>query len=163
MSHSTQKKDGFTILELLVVIAIISILAAIVWAYMSQSRDRGGDAGVKSNVLNARSQAEFFFNGSATSTNSYVGVCNDGKNGIYKRLQAAARASGRTPQTTYLNTTGSGGDTEVCHSDVTRYVVWTPLVGSTDGDIRGLCIDSTNVARTVTTGLPPNVYECPSS
>ncbi len=163
MLRYIQKNAGFTLLELLVVLAIIGILAAITISYVTQSRDKGGDAGVKSNILNARPQAEFYFNGSATSTNSYVGVCNDGKNGVYKQVRAAARASGVTPQTTYVNTTASGGDTEVCHSDSTRYVVWVPLVGSTDTSISGWCIDSTNASRIVTTGLAANAYACPAS
>jgi len=157
------KKDGFTLLELLVAMAIIGILAAITLSFMTQSRGKGGDAAVKSNILNARPQAEFYFNGSATSTNSYVGVCNDARNGIYKQLQAGARATGRTPQTTYVNATPSGGDTEVCHSDTNRYVVWIPMSGSTDSAIRGWCIDSTNASRVVTTGLTANAYECPAS
>lgn len=52
---------GFTLIELLVVIAIIGVLASIVMASLSNARDKGSDAAIKSNLTNMRSQAELIF------------------------------------------------------------------------------------------------------
>ena len=89
MISKSLKERGFTLLELLIVIAIIGILATVVLASMSQSKDKGADAGVKSNLLNARSQAEVYY---TNSNRSYAGVCNDTTIGIFKQVQAAAKA-----------------------------------------------------------------------
>lgn len=160
MKHVTRK--GFTLIELLVVIAIIGILASIVLMALDQSKSKGKDAAVKQNLINARSQAAFYYNGTATSTNSYLGYCNDAKNGAFRHIQAAAQASGITPQIEYVAATASGGDTEVCHSDLNRYAVWVPLSGSTDTNISGWCIDSNDASKKVTTQLAGSAYVCPA-
>lgn len=58
---TTQKTRGFTLIELLVVIAIIGILASVVLASLNTARDKGSDAAIKSNLNNARAQAELFY------------------------------------------------------------------------------------------------------
>ena len=75
--QSSQKNKGFTLLELLVVVVIIGILAAITMAIMSDARKKGGDAGVKSNLMSARSQAEVFFNINTVAPLSYTNVCTN--------------------------------------------------------------------------------------
>ena len=56
-----KKNKGFTLIELLVVIAIIGILASIVLASLSNARDKGKDASVKSQLSSMRAQAELYF------------------------------------------------------------------------------------------------------
>ena len=152
---------GFTILEMIVVIAIIGILATTVLVAMSGSRSKGGDGAIKQNLVYARTQAAFYFNGSATSTESYVDVCNDKTNGIMRQVQEAKRAYGGTSKAVYTNTVPSTWNTEECHADATRFVAWVPLSDSASGAPTGWCIDSTNASRKVTAVLGVSAFVCP--
>lgn len=63
-TYSIAVAGGFTLIELLVVVAIIGILASVVLASLNSARGKGGDAAVKSNLANIRSQAEIIYSGS---------------------------------------------------------------------------------------------------
>jgi prepilin-type N-terminal cleavage/methylation domain-containing protein len=54
-------RKGFTILELLVVIAIISILAAVVLVALTQSRQKGNDAAIVSQLAEARKESQLYY------------------------------------------------------------------------------------------------------
>ena len=55
------KEKGFTLIELLVVVAIIGILAAIAIPQFQAYRQRGYDAGAKSDLRNAATAQEAYF------------------------------------------------------------------------------------------------------
>lgn len=152
-------QNGFTILELLIVVAIIGILVAVSFAYLGESRNKGGNAGVQSNLVNARAQAEVFF---TNNNRSYEGVCAVvGTVAIGRHVQGAARAYGKTPEGAYADGTASDWDTEACHDLGTVYAVWVPLKESTSVSPVGWCIDSTTASKRVTSVLAGGVTVCP--
>lgn len=142
------RAKGFTLIELLVVIAIIGILASVVLASLATARSKGNDAAVKSNLVNARTQAELFY---SNNDNAYVNGSEDlctvgstvgGTDGINALVLAAAQAAGIG--TVSLNTAGGSG-IAVCNSSATDWAAEVPLTTIGAGFF---CVDSTGIAST---------------
>jgi prepilin-type N-terminal cleavage/methylation domain-containing protein len=128
--------SGFTLIELLVVIAIIGILSAIVLAQLNTARDKGGDAAVKANLANLRSQAALYSdeNGSSygtpgTSCATAGSVFVDGR--VAEQIVGAQNASG-------------GGSVASCANSATKFVVSVPL--RTD-KTKQWCVDDSGSAK----------------
>ena len=136
------KQQGFTLIELLVVIAIIGILASVVLASLNSARDKGADAAIKSNLNNARAQAELFYDNQ--SPRSYTNVCT-ATGGI------AAMITGAT------NSAGSGN--VVCSSTATVWAAKGRLMSNT---AHYYCVDSAGQAKNYTSGWSTTaVSACP--
>jgi prepilin-type N-terminal cleavage/methylation domain-containing protein len=147
---SSSVRRGFTLIELLVVIAIIGILSSVVLASLNSARNRGADAAVKSNLANARAEAELFYDSQTTPT--YAGVCTAGAaNGILDNVTAAGTA---------------GGGTGVCNPNgTTGWAASAPLkstnVFGTSSGTDHYCVDSTGQAKVVDVALTSTTYVCP--
>ena len=62
-------KRGFTLIELLVVVAIIAVLISIVLVSLTNSKNKGEDAAVKSNLNTTRGISELFY---LNNSNSFL-------------------------------------------------------------------------------------------
>ena len=121
---------GFTLIELLVVIAIIGILASVVLASLNSARAKGADAAIKSNLNNARAQAELYY---YEIGGSYFFVCG-AEGGISPMHDGAAEAAG-------------GEEYVMCNTDSDTWVMKARLVSDTG---KYYCVDSTGVAKVIT-------------
>lgn len=138
-------RNGFTLIELLVVIAIIGVLSATVLVSLNAAREKGGDAAVKGNLSNARTQAELF---ASVNGDSYINVCANttvsNVKSIYPMVQAAAQAAGlSTFSRDAIGTTVNA----VCNDVATGWAAQVPL-SSPAGVI---CVDSNGTSATSTT------------
>ena len=132
-SVPSSARRGFTLIELLVVIAIIGILSAVVLASLNTARNKGADAAIKSNINNARAQAELFYD--SQSPNSYTGVCTNAATGIANMKTGATNAGG----TVTCNDTGG-----------TAWAMSSTLKTSAT---TYYCVDSTGQSKTGSTAL----------
>ncbi|PIR85583.1 hypothetical protein COU14_03620 [Candidatus Kaiserbacteria bacterium CG10_big_fil_rev_8_21_14_0_10_44_10] len=142
MIKQTSTSRGFTLIELLVVIAIIGILASVVLASLNSARDKGADAAIKSNLNNARAQAELFYDDAGRS---YTNVCT-ATGGIGTMHDGAANS-------------GGGAGFVACGSTATAWAMKARLMSNTG---QYYCVDSTGVAKINTaTWSDTAVTACP--
>ena len=149
MKNTKIFKKGFTLLELLVVVAIIGLLTTVVIAALNNARNKGGDAGVKTNLKNAIPQGEIYYGTNTAYPNSYTNVCSLGSVGgvaaIGSFVQAAAKANGYT----YTATVGTDkrvvGSTAkaTCNEMAIGWAAEVPLK-SVSGQV--WCVDNTGKA-----------------
>lgn len=130
------RTKGFTLIELLVVIAIIGLLSSVVLASLNSARNKGGDAALKADLANLRSQAALYYEehgnsyGTAgTSCTTAGSVFADER--IAEQIKGAENASG-------------GGSVATCAASATRFVVSVPL--RTD-KTKSWCIDDSGRAK----------------
>ncbi len=148
---------GFTLIELLVVIAIIGILASVILASLNSARAKGTDAAVKSDLENARPQAEIYYDGKG---NTYLSACSTATSatpvgGINTMMTDAASKNGTTLVTT-LATAGTA-TTTVCHDSATGWAAAAPTKSVTGY----WCVDSTGKAEQTTSVLAASSVTCP--
>ncbi|CAN5745213.1 hypothetical protein BH11PAT2_BH11PAT2_01020 [soil metagenome] len=144
--HHPSSSRGFTLIELLVVIAIIGILSSVVLASLNTARSKGVDASIKSNLTNARAQAELFYDSNGTSY--YSNVCTNttvgGVKSIYTNVVAAADSGGYP---TFSRNAIGTGSIVVCNDTAAGWAAQAPLKG-TSGTY--YCVDSAGYATTTT-------------
>ena len=128
-------KKGFTLIELLVVIAIIGILSSVVLASLNTARSKGSDAAIKSNINNARAQAELYYD---ANNGSYFGVCaaTSTQGGILTMKNGAVSAGG-TCAFCVDNASGVGFSS-----------AWAMSAQLKSNSSLVYCVDSTGVATT---------------
>ena len=157
---------GFTLLELLVVITIIGMLAAIVFASLTTSRNKGADANIKSDLKNAMAQAQLFYD---LGGSSYSGVCAlSGTYNVGSMVNAAEKTYNQGTPTVYGNGTASTWNTAQCHDSQGAWAAVVPLRSSVNGATVAWCVDHTGVSKQISTTSVSilttsgvNQYQCP--
>lgn len=144
---------GFTLIELLVVIAIIGILASIVLASLTSSRDRGADAKVKAELANARAQAQTYFDTHGAyydvddADPAWQSVCQD-TDGIYELVSSAATTAASA---VVINGNQVATGNANCNTYTDAWVVQVPLKVlnqvSATSDVDYWCVDSTGRSK----------------
>lgn len=139
-------KRGFTLLELLIVVAIIGILASVVLAALNNARNKGADAGVKSNLANAIRQGEILYNTRTANRDTYTNACTngtvDGATAVGAFVLAAARADGLS-SVGYNNSPAASTSVATCNDSATAWAAEVPL--KTAGQM--WCVDSTGASK----------------
>lgn len=150
-----QKHSGFTLIELLVVVAIIAILASVVIASMSASRQKGIRTAVQANLVDARSQAELFH----LTNQTYTGLCGAAAVGGVKSIlpfitEAASRAQA-TPVATDP-AAAQGVNQSICWGQGDGWIASVPVSSG-----QYFCVDGNNAGRIVSSTIPADTYVCP--
>lgn len=151
-------KKGFTLIELLVVVAIIGVLSAIVLFTLNSGSTKGKNAGIKSNLAGARTQAEVFYNTNTVANLTFTNVCTNGAVGGVQGIGAAVLAAAKvTGLSVFVQDAIGSTSTATCNDSAGAWAAEAPLVGG------GMwCVDSTNKSiQTAGTSLSAtNDYTC---
>ncbi len=153
MSLSKKFQKGFTLIELLVVIAIIGILAAIVLAALTNSRDQASEKAMISQMSSMRSQGELYF---STNNNSFGTTATAG--GAGSQCGASSTVFGGTTNSlaTLLAATPVYGGTSTnrdCDSNGTAWAVAYQV-----GPSLYYCVDSTGYLNFKNKAATPAPY-----
>ncbi len=142
---SSSARRGFTLIELLVVIAIIGILSSVVLASLNTARNKGADAAIKSNLDNARAQAELYYDdhGGYGASNALCTAAD----GIKTMVEGAESAAG-------------GAANATCGSSATAWAAAGKLKADSGNSY---CVDSTGASMITATALADGTTVCTKS
>jgi prepilin-type N-terminal cleavage/methylation domain-containing protein len=145
---------GFTLIELLVVIAIIGVLSTVVLSNVGSARSKGANTNIKSNLANARAQAELFFINNSETYNGGVpasNVCSSDyaqdltTKSVRSFVQAAHAQSVATAISFLSGTPQPNTGITVCHAISTAWAASVPLKVA-EGTNLYWCVDSKGFA-----------------
>ncbi len=155
-------KKGFTLLELLVVVAIIAIIVSVTLVSLNDSRNKGADAAVKSNLSTIRGQSELFYSnndnkflppgGSTFDIASCPGYDPSGTNMF---------SSDKTISNAITEAVRRGANGSSCYNSA---LYWAIAVGLKSNPNRSWCIDSggdsKEVASAPATAINDATFSC---
>lgn len=147
--------SGFTLIELLVVVAIIGVLSTVVVVFLGSARNKNKDSSVKSQLNQARTQAELYYSTGST----YTGVCDiDSNNLIPKGINGMVFSAGKIYgyTTTQVNVNGADGSRPVACNvsfDGSGWAAQIPLSQKNDPLLYYYCVDYTRKGIVTTSSI----------
>jgi len=132
---------GFTLMELLVVIGIIGILAAVIVGSLGTGRNKSDDAAIKSSLVNARTQAQLFYDKNTLSYGTASSSCAATVGTLFADPTIAAQI------VQIDNQNGSTANSISCSSTSSAFAIASVLKTDTT---KAYCIDANNAGKTVT-------------
>lgn len=139
-------KKGFTLVELSVVVAIIAIIATVVLTALGDSKNKGNDAAVKSNLATIRGQTELFYsnNGNsftpASGSDFNLSICPTPYNASGNNMFV----SDQTIFNSIAEAKKRGNGVAYCSNST---INWAVAVGLKSGPNTSWCIDSGGVSK----------------
>lgn len=132
---------GFTLMELLVVIGIIGLLAAVIIGSLQSGRDKSVDAAIKSSLVNARTQAQLFYDKNASSYGTATSSCAATVGTVFADPTIAAQI------VQVDNQNGATANSISCSSNGASFAIASVL--KTDAT-KAYCVDGNNAGKVVT-------------
>ncbi|MGI9117994.1 MAG: type II secretion system protein [Minisyncoccia bacterium] len=136
-----KNEKGFTLMELLVVIVIIGLLAAVIIGALQSGRDKSVDSAIKSSLVNARTQAQLFYDRNTNSYGATTSSCAATVGTVFADPTIAAQI------TQVDNQNGSTTNSISCASNGASFAIASVL--KTDAT-KAYCVDGNNAGKIVT-------------
>ena len=132
-------------MELLVVIGIIGLLAAVIIGSLQSGRDKSVDAAIKSSLVNARTQAQLFYDKNTSSYGTTTSSCSASVGTVFADPTIAAQI------VQVDNQNGSTANSISCSSNGGSFAIASVLRTAAT---KAYCVDGNNTGKiiTITTG-----------
>ncbi len=147
LKTSKNFKSGFSLVELLVVVAIIVIIASVILVALNSARNKGADAGVKSNLGTIRGQSELYY-----SNNRYSFIPMGGSTfgiatcPLYDVAGTNMLAQDKTIADAIAEAFKRGGNGSSCYNSTSA---WAVAIGLKTDPNASWCIDYGGNAKNV--------------
>ncbi len=146
MQKIKNSQKGFTLIELLVVVAIIAALTSITLGYLSSSRKKGADTGVKSNLATVHAVSEIFY---LDNFNSYLPSGGSTFNIATCPLYNASGTNMLSKSKSVADAIAEATRRGIGNSCYNSNEVWSVAVGLNVVPNTSWCVDNSGAARVV--------------
>lgn len=154
-------KKGFTLLELLVVVAIIAIIISVTLVALNDSKNKGADAAVKSNLNTIRGESELFY---SNNDNKFLPVGGSNITGncpTYNPSGTDMLSKDKTIADALTEAVKRGANGSSCYNSSLN---WAVAVGLKSNAALSWCVDSggnsKQVASAPTSAINGTTFTC---
>jgi prepilin-type N-terminal cleavage/methylation domain-containing protein len=157
-NFSRSFKSGFTLIELLVVVAIIAIIVSVTLIALNDSKNKGADTAVKTNLNTLRGQSELFY---ANNGNSFLppsgSTFSIASCPIYDVSGTNMFSKDKITADAIAEAEKRGSNESSCYNSS---IAWAVAVGLKSDATLSWCVDSGGASKQVTTAGAINGTAC---